>query len=108
MNDGMRAADAVDDVPQQVIGSVTLTQREKEILYWMSEGKTDREIANRLSISERTASNHVNHILAKLGARNRAHAVALGLRLRLVPFIRSMDGDAGTEQESGGVFCPNE
>jgi DNA-binding NarL/FixJ family response regulator len=43
----------------------------------MAEGRTNREIAAALYISEKTASVHVSHILAKLGVRSRVQAVAV-------------------------------
>jgi len=58
--------------------------RELEVLALMAEGITDSEIAARLSISLYTVKEHAKHLLAKLGARNRAHAVAIGLRRRLI------------------------
>lgn len=53
-----------------------LTGREVEVLRLLSDGATDREIADRLVIAESTAKKHVQHILRKLRARNRAEAVA--------------------------------
>lgn len=52
-----------------------LTEREWEVLRWMAEGRSNREIALVLSISEHTVEKHVGRILAKLGVRNRAEAV---------------------------------
>ncbi|HEX6382452.1 MAG TPA: LuxR C-terminal-related transcriptional regulator, partial [Acidimicrobiia bacterium] len=43
----------------------------------IAEGRTNREIATALFISEKTASVHVSHILAKLGVRSRVQAVAV-------------------------------
>src|SRR5205814_493331 len=48
----------------------TLTRRENEVLDLLAFGRTNREIAGALSISERTAGVHVSRILAKLGAGN--------------------------------------
>jgi DNA-binding CsgD family transcriptional regulator len=48
-----------------------LTRREREIAALISEGLSNREIADRLFVSERTAQNHVQHILTKLGLPNR-------------------------------------
>jgi DNA-binding CsgD family transcriptional regulator/tetratricopeptide (TPR) repeat protein len=53
-----------------------LTARESEVLPLLAEGLTDREIADRLIISPRTASHHVSAILSKLGARRRSEAIA--------------------------------
>lgn len=58
----------------------TLTMREAEVLRLLADGLSNLAIAGRLVISEETAKTHVRHLLAKLGARSRAHAVALGFR----------------------------
>lgn len=52
----------------------TLTGREAEVLRCLAEGRTDREIAQALTISPRTVETHVGAILHKLGARSRAEA----------------------------------
>jgi ATP/maltotriose-dependent transcriptional regulator MalT len=54
-----------------------LTSREREVLDLIAQGLSNAAIARRLVISEKTAGHHVSHILAKLGAHNRAEAVAL-------------------------------
>ncbi|WP_461024862.1 LuxR C-terminal-related transcriptional regulator, partial [Thalassiella azotivora] len=51
-----------------------LTGREREVLALVAEGCTNRQIARRLVISDKTAEAHVSHVLAKLGARNRVEA----------------------------------
>jgi DNA-binding CsgD family transcriptional regulator len=53
-----------------------LTRRELEILRHMASGETNAQIASRLVLSEGTVKSHVKHILRKLGAVNRAQAVA--------------------------------
>ncbi|MBI5969679.1 MAG: autoinducer binding domain-containing protein [Deltaproteobacteria bacterium] len=62
----------------------SLTVREKEIIKWLSEGKSNWEIGTILKISERTAKFHVENISRKLNAVNRAHAVAIALEENLV------------------------
>ncbi|HXM58433.1 MAG TPA: LuxR C-terminal-related transcriptional regulator [Candidatus Dormibacteraeota bacterium] len=52
-----------------------LSEREREIAALVAEGLSNRDIAERLSISVRTAENHVSHILVKLGMRSRAQLV---------------------------------
>jgi NarL family two-component system response regulator LiaR len=61
-----------------------LTPREREVLALMVEGLTNPEIAGRLSISRATATAHVSHILSKLGVSNRAEAIVLAVRNKLV------------------------
>ncbi len=60
------------------------TMREIEVLQLISEGLVNREIGNRLFLSEETVKSHVRHLLAKLQARSRAHAVAVGFRRGLI------------------------
>ncbi len=60
------------------------TLRELEVLQLVSEGLANREIGTRLFLSEETVKSHVRHLLAKLNARSRAHAVAVGLRRGLI------------------------
>jgi two-component system response regulator DegU len=57
-----------------------LTRRETQILNYVSEGNTNRQIADILGISEQTIKSHVSAILRKLNANDRAHAVALAIR----------------------------
>jgi DNA-binding NarL/FixJ family response regulator len=52
--------------------SMALTRREHEVAILVAEGMTNRDVAKRLYLSERTAQNHVQHILDKLNLRNRS------------------------------------
>jgi len=58
----------------------SLTDREKEVLSLMAEGLNNREIAERLAISERTVKYHVGNIYGKLGVKTRTEAVLLALK----------------------------
>ena len=57
-----------------------MTPREIECLKWAADGKTEWEISSILGISEHTAGKHFANAQKKLGAANRAHAVALAIR----------------------------
>lgn len=57
-----------------------LTARELDVLRLIAEGRSDREIAEQLFISTRTAQGHVSHILAKMGVPSRTAATSLAIR----------------------------
>jgi DNA-binding NarL/FixJ family response regulator len=57
-----------------------LTRRELEVLRLIAAGRTNREIAARLFVGQKTVATHVGNILAKLGAANRVEAVAIAGR----------------------------
>ncbi|HEV2123879.1 MAG TPA: LuxR C-terminal-related transcriptional regulator [Chloroflexota bacterium] len=57
-------------------GDFSLTPRQREVAILVARGLTNRQIAQRLVISERTAMHHVGHILDRLGVRSRAQIAA--------------------------------
>jgi DNA-binding NarL/FixJ family response regulator len=61
-------------------GMPGLTLRELDVLRWMVRGKSNKEIADSLNLSEGTVKTHVNHILKKLGVSGRTEAVTQALR----------------------------
>jgi len=64
-----------------------ITQREREVLYWVSHGLTNKEISARIFLSEKTVKNHVSHILKKLDLSDRTKAAAFAWHegLPLIP-----------------------
>ncbi|MEU8183366.1 response regulator transcription factor [Micromonospora sp. NPDC049044] len=64
--------------------SIGLTERELQVLLGMAEGKSNAEIGRELFVSEDTVKTHARRLFRKLGARDRAHAVAAGFRAGLV------------------------
>lgn len=86
------ANDARGAVPRPGAGrpgpSQPLTARELEVLEHVALGRTNREIAEEFVISVGTVKNHVEHVLAKLGASDRTQAVVRSLELRLIDFPR--------------------
>jgi NarL family two-component system response regulator LiaR len=62
-----------------------LSEREREVLALIAAGLTNRQIAQRLTISPATAKTHVSHVLAKLGAASRVEAATLALEHGLAP-----------------------
>jgi DNA-binding CsgD family transcriptional regulator len=64
--------------PQLTEGLKPLSPREHELLGLMAEGAPDREIAAQLFLSLSAVTTYARRIFAKLGARNRAHAVHIG------------------------------
>ncbi|MFC6061346.1 LuxR C-terminal-related transcriptional regulator, partial [Streptomyces ochraceiscleroticus] len=69
--------------------SLGLTPREQDVLRLVAVGRSNRQIADALFISPKTASVHVSNILAKLGVSGRGEAGALAHRLRLFPDAES-------------------
>jgi DNA-binding CsgD family transcriptional regulator/tetratricopeptide (TPR) repeat protein len=81
LGDGAEATDAdARPLPGDPYG---LTTREREVLLLLVEGRTNREIADRLFISPKTAGVHVSNILGKLGVSNRVEAATIAHRLGL-------------------------
>lgn len=60
-------------------GNEQLTAREREVLYWLMQGKRDEEIATIIKAAPRTINKHVGAVLAKMGVENRASAIAMVL-----------------------------
>jgi DNA-binding NarL/FixJ family response regulator len=61
-----------------------LTQREKEVLFWLSQGFNNLEISAKMVLSEKTVKNHVSHLLRKLNLNDRTQAAVLVWRMGLI------------------------
>jgi DNA-binding CsgD family transcriptional regulator len=83
-----------------------LTDRERQILQGMADGKANAEIGAGICITEDTVKTHAQQLFRKLGARNRAHAVRIGFDaglLRPTPTARVravLDAERLTRQEA--------
>jgi DNA-binding NarL/FixJ family response regulator len=62
----------------------TLTPREIEVLRLIASGHANKDISARLAINEETTKTHIKNILAKLGAKDRTHAVSLSLKRGII------------------------
>ena len=67
------------------VESLGITPRELEILELIAAGLSNREIAERVYVSENTVKTHSSRVFDKLGARRRTQAVQMGKELRLIP-----------------------
>lgn len=74
--------------PEDPVRTLGLTARERDVLRLVADGRTNRQIAEELFISPKTASVHVSNILAKMSVSTRTEAAALTHRLQLFPKAR--------------------
>ena len=81
----MVAAPVTFERDQGKLDSLGITPRELEILELIAAGLSNKEIAERVFVSENTVKTHSSRVFDKLGARRRTQAVQLGKELRLIP-----------------------
>jgi DNA-binding CsgD family transcriptional regulator len=81
-NPGVREPFVPDDKKRDDLG---ITRRELEILVLIAQGMSNREIADKLYVSENTVKTHCSRAFDKLGAKRRTQAVQLGKELGLLP-----------------------
>jgi LuxR family transcriptional regulator, quorum-sensing system regulator SolR len=75
---------AVEPAVPESLADINLTGKERDVIRWVVEGKTSWEIGRILSTSERTVKFHLKNVYTKLNVCNRAQAVAVANRLRLI------------------------
>ena len=75
--------DVASDLAEHVTDD-SLTPREIDVLRLLGKGNANKEIAAQLSVTEETVKGYVKNILAKLGAKDRTHAVTIGLRRGII------------------------
>ena len=75
---------ALQSLPPRRDPSSVLTERERQVVLLIAQGKSNREIADALVISERTAETHVTHVLTKLAVRSRAQVAVWAVERGLV------------------------
>jgi two-component system, NarL family, response regulator LiaR len=68
-----------------------LSRREREVLAGLSRGRSNREIARSLSLSEETVKSYVSALLGKLGLKDRVQAAIFGLQQGLVPLREALN-----------------
>lgn len=66
------------------MSTIPLTERELQVLAGMADGRTNLQIGRELHLTINTVKTHGRHLFVKLGARDRAHAVAIGMRGGLI------------------------
>jgi NarL family two-component system response regulator LiaR len=70
---------------QGKLSALGITPREQEVLQLIAQGLSNKEIAERVFVSENTVKTHLSRVFDKLGARRRTQAVQLGKEMRLIP-----------------------
>lgn len=76
--------DGVEEPPAPAPALVELTKREVQVLVGMSNGRSNAQIGQELFLSEDTVKTHARRLFRKLGANDRAQAVAIGLRRGII------------------------
>jgi len=66
------------------VGDKALSEREMEVLQLVGEGKRNHEIGRHLRISQETVNSHLKHIMGKLGAKTRTHAITIAARRGII------------------------
>jgi two-component system NarL family response regulator len=79
-----RIEPAIAEQVAQRIGKAGLSVREVDVLKLIAHGLSNKEVANELGVTEATAKKHMTSVLTKLGAKDRTHAVRIGLERGII------------------------
>ena len=79
-----KPVDSSEDINHQKIKDLEITTREYEVLQSISEGLSNKEIAEKLFISESTIKTHVSNLLMKLNAKRRTQALQIAKDFRII------------------------
>jgi DNA-binding NarL/FixJ family response regulator len=79
-----RIEPAIAEQVAQRIGKAGLSVREIDVLKLIAHGLSNKEVANELGVTEATAKKHMTSVLTKLGAKDRTHAVRIGLERGII------------------------
>jgi two-component system NarL family response regulator len=82
--DAAAKAESFVDPAAGAVSGPALTRRQREILQELADGHSTADVARRLGVSGETVRTHTKAALTRLGARDRAHAVAIGIRRGLI------------------------
>lgn len=75
---------SVKEIDLQKIKALDITEREYEVLQGISEGLSNKEIADKLYLSESTIKTHVSNLLIKLNAKRRTQAIQIAKDLKII------------------------
>ncbi len=75
-----------NEINQEKIEALGLSKREYEVLCEIASGLSNKEIAEKLFVSESTIKSHVSNILVKLDAKRRTQAIKIAKQLQIIPF----------------------
>jgi len=88
----------------EAFASLKLTPREGEVLFWISQGKSNHDIGVILGAKTATVRKHVEHIFAKLNVENRTTAAVVALETRRTVAVRSQSKHARPSAAVVGVI----
>ena len=77
-----------NQIPLAIYRLASLTTRERQVLHWVAEGKSNWEIGRIINCTEATVKKHLQHIYSKMGVEKRTPAAAIYLRAKQLLEVR--------------------